>query len=237
VTIIQGELWTLLVNAIPVALLGAVLGLDMVSFPQVMISRPLVSATLAGALLGRPSAGLLIGVVLELIALETLPFGASRYAEWGSAGAVGGAVFAAQPPSTPAGLPMGVLAALAAALLSSRSMVVLRRWNGRYATSMRDAINAGSASAVTSVQLRGLLTDFIRGGTVTLISLLAFLPLTHRLLTYWNSDAIHSRAFVVALAGMVAAGAVWRLFHTTVRGGWLFLLGLGVGAVVLLVVP
>ena len=226
----QGAIVTLLMNAIPVAFLGAIVGLDMVSFPQVMIARPLVSATLAGALLGRPSAGLLIGVVLELIALETLPFGASRYAEWGSAGAVGGAVFAAQPPHTPAGLSMGVLAALATALLSSRSMVVLRQQNGRYAVSMRDAINAGSASAVTSVQLRGLVTDLIRGGIVTLASLLIFLPLTHQLLTHWNNDAMHSRAFVIALAGMIAAGAVWRLFHTTVRGGWLFLVGLGVGA-------
>ena len=34
---------------------------------------------------------------LELIALETLPFGASRYPEWGSASVVGGAIFASQP--------------------------------------------------------------------------------------------------------------------------------------------
>jgi mannose/fructose/N-acetylgalactosamine-specific phosphotransferase system component IIC len=225
----QADVATLLTNVLPVALLGAVLGLDMVSFPQVMVARPLVSATLSGALLGRPSAGLLVGVVLELIALETLPFGASRYAEWGSAGAVGGAVIATQAPDTPAALPMGVLAALVAALLSSRSMVVLRRLNGRYAVSMRDAVNTGSASAVTSVQLHGLIADLLRGGLVTLVSLFIFLPLTQWLTTRWNSDAVHSRAFVVALAGMIAAGAVWKLFHTTVRGGWLFLAGLGIG--------
>jgi hypothetical protein len=101
---------------------------------------------------------------------------------------------------------------------------------------MRDAINAGSEAAVTSVQLRGLVTDLVRGGLVTLVSLLVFLPLTHRLLTRWKSDAVHSRAFVVALAGIIAAGAVWRLFHTTVRGGWLFLAGLGIGAGLLFVV-
>ena len=38
--------------------------------------------------------GLLLGAALELIALETLPFGASRYPEWGSASVVGGAIFA-----------------------------------------------------------------------------------------------------------------------------------------------
>ena len=86
-----------LIDLIPLALLGGVLGLDVVSFPQAMISRPLVAATLGGALLGQASSGLLLGAALELIALETLPFGASRYPEWGSASVVGGAIFASHP--------------------------------------------------------------------------------------------------------------------------------------------
>lgn len=55
--------------------LGGVLGLDTVSFPQAMLSRPIVGATLAGALLGDAAAGLLAGAALELFAVETLPFG------------------------------------------------------------------------------------------------------------------------------------------------------------------
>ena len=42
------------VQLLPLALLGAVLGLDVVSFPQAMISRPLVAATAAATLLGDP---------------------------------------------------------------------------------------------------------------------------------------------------------------------------------------
>jgi PTS system mannose-specific IIC component len=72
-------------DVLPIAMLGGVLGLDVVSFPQAMVSRPLVAATLAGALIGDAASGLMIGAALELIALETLPFGASRYPEWGSA--------------------------------------------------------------------------------------------------------------------------------------------------------
>ena len=79
-----------LVQLLPLALLGAVLGLDVVSFPQAMISRPLVAATAAALLLGDPVSGLLVGATLEMFALETLPFGASRYPEWGSAAVVGG---------------------------------------------------------------------------------------------------------------------------------------------------
>ena len=59
---------------LPLSLLGGLLGLDVVCFPQMMISRPLVGATLAGAFVGDTTTGMLVGVTLELIALATLPF-------------------------------------------------------------------------------------------------------------------------------------------------------------------
>ena len=109
-----------------IAALGAVLGLDVVSFPQAMLSRPIVAATLAGTLAGRPGAGLLAGAVLELFAVETLPVGASRYPEWGSASVVGGALFATQPEPSAGALCLSVLCALATAYVGGLSMVLLR---------------------------------------------------------------------------------------------------------------
>jgi len=221
----------LLLNALPIALLGAILGLDMVSFPQIMIARPIVSATAAGAFVGRPAAGLLIGVVLELIALETLPFGASRYAEWGTAGAVGGAVFAAQPVGVPGALPVGMLAALATAFCSSWSMVVVRKMNARIVRTYRCAIDAGSAEAVTNIQLQCMALDFLRGFLVTLVALLIFVPLGRLLVNRWTVDAVHARAVVITVAATVAASAIWKIFHTTARAGWLFLVGLVGGGI------
>ena len=106
-----------------VSLLGAIIGLDVVSFPQAMISRPLVAATVAGLLLGDPAGGLLVGATLELIALETLPVGASRYPEWGSASVVGGALFALRPVPTSGALTMAVLGALATAWVGGWTML------------------------------------------------------------------------------------------------------------------
>jgi len=93
------------------ALLGGLVGLDVVSFPQAMISRPIVAATLGGALLGRPVDGMLMGVVLELLALETLPVGAAWYPEWASAAVVGGALFAARAVPQAGSLALAMLAA------------------------------------------------------------------------------------------------------------------------------
>ncbi len=223
----------LLLSILPVAFLGGLLGLDMVSFPQAMLSRPLVSATLAGAFVGRASAGLLMGVVLELIALETLPFGASRYAEWGTAGAVGGAVYAGQHVGAPGALPVATFAALATAVFSSQSMVWLRTWNARDARRMRAAVDAGTIRAINAVQLRGLSMDFARGTGVTLVALAVLYPLSEQLVAVWHTDTVHSRAVVTALAATVAAGAIWTLCHRAARAGWLFVFGLAAGTAIL----
>jgi mannose/fructose/N-acetylgalactosamine-specific phosphotransferase system component IIC len=177
---------------------------------------------------------LLIGAVLELIALETLPFGASRYAEWGTAGVVGGVVMAAQPAGAAGALPVALFVALAAAVFSSRSMVWVRTWNAYSARHMRGDIDAGVPGAIDALQVRGLTMDLLRGFLVTFIALLILYPLAHEIVGVWGVDAIHSRALVTALAATVAAGAIWTLTHRAARAGWLFVLGLGAGTALLL---
>ena len=222
-------------DVVPFALLGATLGLDMVSFPQAMWSRQLVSATVAGALAGNAAAGLLVGAVLELIALETLPFGASRYAEWGTAGVVGGAVYAGFPAAgmTPGALPVAVFCALATAVVSSRSMVIVRTLNGSATRRARTALDGGDVGVVRALQLRGLGLDLVRGFVVTLVALVLLAPLAREIVGEWEGTLITSRAVVTMLAATIAAGAVWTTFHSTERAGWLFLLGIVAGGTML----
>src|SRR6266571_484656 len=46
---------------------GTLVGVDLVSLPQMMIARPLVAGTVAGAILGDIPTGLKLGVVFELL--------------------------------------------------------------------------------------------------------------------------------------------------------------------------
>jgi mannose/fructose/N-acetylgalactosamine-specific phosphotransferase system component IIC len=225
-----------LFEALPIALLGALLGLDVVSFPQAMVSRPIVASTVVGAFIGNPPAGLLIGVVLEMIALDTLPFGASRYPEWGSAGVVGGALFAAQPPAMPGALPASVLAALLTASISSWSMVVLRRIIASRLERTRDRIEEGSRQALLSLHLSGMSMDLLRGALVTTIAMLIFSPLVRAIVAVWGSESAPSRAVVVVIAAVVAGGALWKVFHSVPHVLWFFLVGL-LGWTALLVLP
>ena len=215
-----------LLEALPIALLGALLGLDVVSFPQAMISRPIVAATLAGSFIGHPPAGLLIGVVLEMIALDTLPFGASRYPEWGSAGVVGGALFGAQPPGMPGALPACLLAALLTASISGWSMVVLRRLMATRLQQTRDRIEDGSRNALLSLHLSGMSMDLLRGGLVTITAMMIFAPLVRAIVAIWGSDSAPSRAVVVVIAAIVAGAALWKVFHSVRHVLWFFLAGL-----------
>ena len=218
---------------LPLVLLGALLGLDVVSFPQAMVSRPIVAATLAGIVTGRPMSGLIAGAALELIALETLPFGASRYPEWGSASVVGGALYALQPDGRAGALSLAILGALATGWIGGGSMVALRRLNGEYARVARERVAAGSWPSVRGLMLGGIGADLVRGGAITALALLAMQPITAAALHIWTVDPRVSRAVSVAVLASVAAGASWKLFHGSRVARWLFAGGLAVGLAIL----
>ena len=215
------------------SLLGGLLGLDTVSFPQAMLSRPIVAATLSGALLGDALSGLLVGATLELFALETLPFGASRYPEWGSASVIGGALFAKSTYGFDAGrLTTTVLVALTLAWIGGWSMVQVRKLNATWARSRHDAVARGARRTVIGLQVAGLGADLVRGILVTALGLSVFAPLQILLLQTWESSAPLSRAVVVGAAGAVSLGAAYKLFHAVPGFAWQFLVGLAAGLAV-----
>ncbi|HEY5440692.1 MAG TPA: PTS sugar transporter subunit IIC [Gemmatimonadaceae bacterium] len=220
---------------LPLALLGGVLGLDVVCFPQMMVSRPLVAATLAGAFVGDPAMGIFVGVTLELIALATLPFGASRYPEWGSAAVVGGAIAGALHTERAGALSIGVLAALATAWVGGWTLVKLRQWVAWLARRRRPALDAGSRGAVMSLQLAGLTADAVRAAALTTVAYVLLFPVGEATLGVWSLSEPLSRGFVVSVAAAVAGAAAWTIFHSARGARWYFAGGLLVGLFILLV--
>lgn len=214
---------------LPLALLGGLLGLDVVCFPQAMTSRPLVAATLAGLFVGDAGAGLLVGAVLELIALATLPFGASRYPEWGSSAVVGGAIAGAMHLEQTGALTVGVLAALATAWVSGWTLVKLRQWNAWLARRKRPALDAGARGTVIGLQLAGLTSDFVRAALLTAVAVGLLAPVAHAIVGVWSFTGPVSRGVVVAIASAVAAGAAWTIFHSARHARWYFAAGLVLG--------
>ncbi len=219
---------------LPLALLGGVLGLDVVCLPQMMWSRPLVAATLAGALVGDATTGVLVGATVELIALATLPFGASRYPEWASGAVVGGAIAAALHTERAGVLTIGVLAALATAWVGGMTLVKLRQLNAWLARRKRPALDAGSRGAVIGLQLAGLTADLLRAALLTAVAYGLLFPVASAVIGVWSFSDHISRAVTVTLATAVAASAGWTIFHSARHARWYFAGGLAVGLLILL---
>jgi mannose/fructose/N-acetylgalactosamine-specific phosphotransferase system component IIC len=225
----------LTIDLLPLLLLGAVLGLDVVSFPQAMISRPIVAATLAGAFAGQTAAGLVVGVALECLALETLPFGASRYPEWGSASVVGGLVGTRAADGAllpePAAWVIGVMAAIATAWVGGWTMVWHRRLIAWWARPRLGALAAGSMRTVVSLQVYGLTADLLRAAGLTLLGLVVAWPVSGWAIEAWRFGALETRGVLVIGAAGVAASAVWKVLHAYSATRRLFAVGLAVGTV------
>jgi PTS system mannose-specific IIC component len=215
------------------ALLAGVVGLDVVSFPQAMVSRPIVAATLGGAFLGDAMAGLVTGAALECLALESLPVGASRYPEWGRASVVAGAVatrgVADGALPSPGAFAVAVVVGIATAWLAGWTVVKQRQRIAAYARPRIGRLAEGDRDTVVSIQLVGMTIDLVRG---TLLGLLVAAPawwLAGLVEGRWTLPEPLSRALVVTAVAAVAAAAVWKDFHAISGTRRLFLLSLALG--------
>ena len=148
---------------------GTVVALDLVSVPQAMLSRPLVAGTVAGWLVGDVEAGLRVGVVLELFALDVLPIGAVRYPDYGPATVAAVALAAGAPWELGLGLSVGL--ALVLAVLGGWSLQAVRRWNALSIQHRAAALAAGESRAIRRLQYAGLFRDAGRGALLTALGL------------------------------------------------------------------
>jgi len=62
-----------------IGIIGAFVAADTTVAGQFMISQPIVSATVAGLLLGHPETGIFIGCIMQLLWLKLVPAGGSLY--------------------------------------------------------------------------------------------------------------------------------------------------------------
>ena len=210
---------------LPLLVWGTLVGLDLVSVPQAMISRPLVAGTVAGWLVGDVEAGLRIGVVFELFALDVLPVGAVRYPDFGPATIAAVALGAGAPWELSLGL--SVALGLVLAVLGGWSLQIVRRWNARAIQRRAAALAAGESSAIRRLQYGALLRDAVRGFILTLLGIgLAFTIQGMVRLDRQTAVALTLVAIGSALAAAVD-GAL-RSSGRSARLKWL-LAGAGVG--------
>ncbi len=187
---------------------GTLVGVDLVSLPQMMIARPLVAGTVAGAILGDIPTGLKLGVVFELLQYDILPVGAVRYPEYGPATVA--AVATAHASAGVLGLGLGALVGLVTGLLGGVTINLLRRVNSRIIHAASAQLETGDPRVLVRVHVGGILRDALRAALVTVVGLtLAWLarPLLGSALTVRGAMLLA----VAAVAAALAAGAAGTL--------------------------
>jgi PTS system mannose-specific IIC component len=156
-------------GAILLVIWGTLVGLDLVSVPQAMIARPVVAGAVAGWLAGDVEAGLRVGVLFELFALDVLPVGAVRYPDYGPATVAATALAADSPWQFALGL--GAALGLAIAVLGGFSLQLVRRANARAIQHHSAALAAGESGAIRRLQYSSLFRDATRGAGLTALGL------------------------------------------------------------------
>ncbi len=153
--------WLLLV------LLGAWAALDGVSAGQFMISRPLVTGTVTGLVLGDPTTGFLLGLTLDLFHLGVVPAGGVRLPEPGPAAIP--AVYAAILVGSEGGLAVGFSVGVVLALVGGAAVILQRRWQGRLVEGLEGA--GTDPGDLTRRLLLALGLDGVRGAVLVAVGL------------------------------------------------------------------
>lgn len=219
-----------------VAILGlfvwsVVVTLDLATFPQGLLSRPIVAATVAGALLGEPMTGITVGLMLELYALDVMPVGASRYPDYGAA-SVAAVAAAALPSSGIEPLVAAGLLGLPLAALGGVTLHLHRRLNTAVVAAAADELVSGNSAALVRLHWSGIGRDVVRGMLLGAVGLGAASAAARIDVSSWPQQWLGAAAIsggVVAVLSGLVRGA-----RSPYRGG-LVVVGLLVGVLIAVV--
>jgi mannose/fructose/N-acetylgalactosamine-specific phosphotransferase system component IIC len=214
--------------------LGSVVALDATSFGQLMLSRPLVAGTLAGAIVGMPLEGALIGALIEVLSLGILPVGAARYPETGTAAvaAVGTLGLSAAAP-----LPEVLLLTLIYGLIWQRifgaTVIAERYLNERLVHAGEDA-PVDLHVRIERWHLMSMAADLLRGAAITLLALVMGAPVLRAAVAATELPSSAAALAVAAAAAGVLLGTA-RALDESRRFTALLVLGVACGSALLLV--
>jgi len=165
----------LVLAVVGIALLGGLIGLDRTAAGQFMVSEPIVAGPLTGWLLGDPIAGIIIGVILELVWVLDMPIGAFVPAD-ATISAVSATAIAALGSTGSAPLPViGFSILLTAAMVPATMWAdgLIRHWNSRLADAVATGAGPDTGRALARAHLSGLPVFFLKSFVLYLV----FLPL------------------------------------------------------------
>ena len=199
------------------AAFGGICYLDRTAAFQVMLHRPLVVATVVGAIFGNLAAGAQVGTVLELFYLVRLPVGASIPPDDTGAAVFGGAAAAAASSSI--GLEQGSFAAilLLSVLCAETGKYAdrfVRRMNGRIADLTIDLLGREDSRVVEHGLMAGVTLFAILGMALTFLFSGIGVSTAHFLLPRFGPESRVQFAALLPALPLLGAASVFSCSRT-----------------------
>ncbi len=199
------------------AAFGGVCYLDRTAAFQVMLHRPLVVATVVGAIFGNLAAGAQVGTVLELFYLVRLPVGASIPPDDTGAAVFGGAAAAAASSSI--GLEQGSFAAilLLSVLCAETGKYAdrfVRQMNGRIADLTIDLLGREDSRVVEHGLMAGVTLFAILGMALTFLFSGIGVSTAHFLLPRFGPESRVQFAALLPALPLLGAASVFSCSRT-----------------------
>ena len=158
-------------------LLGGLAALDATPVAQTLLSQPLVTATLLGAVWGDWKLALEVGVVLQILAASTLPVGARTPEDYATGGVVGTGLalgLASHEPFAPARDACALIGVLAGFLAATGGVPLIkwqRRLNEGLSRWCEDAVRGGDERALATAHGAAVVLAFGVGVSYTAVCL------------------------------------------------------------------
>ncbi len=217
---------------------GGFVSLDTTALMQVMVSRPLVSCTVIGLILGNFPLGFLIGVVSELLYISELPVGAAKFAESnvGSTAAAAIAILSIQhlPTHPYMIIAVSLLLSVVFSSLGGRLVMLMRSINGQIYEKFAYKESL-TMMHINLAHVIGLIMAFLLGFIIVLFACVLFEPVLIWLLAFvpHTFDVI----FKPVIGSVLAVGCVFLIQHFWRQNQkkWILLIGLTIGLVLFIV--
>jgi len=160
-------------DLITVALIGGVVAADTTAAFQIMLSRPLVGATVIGYLLGAPRTGITFGALSELIWAFEVPVGGSKLFDSAVSSVVGAAIacfctchLGLKPAWS---ITLALIYSVPVGVLGTYATVAVRRLNAKLVAMAERCAGDGNATGVSLSHLLGVVLSYTRGFLVSFL--------------------------------------------------------------------
>ncbi|MFH1369284.1 MAG: PTS sugar transporter subunit IIC [Elusimicrobiota bacterium] len=198
---------------IVIAVLAAILGLDVNAVGRIMVSRPIICAPLVGYILGDVKSGLWIGIIIELLWIGDIPLGAAIPYDTTVLSVITAYWGIEAVPGYPGSMMLAMAVAIPAMVLHNKLKISLRYLNIRIAHWVETGVINNKEDRIAKGIFMGILFNFLKNLVFYLAILFPGKLLVNLVFQQLPFDVVRMLEISIWLLPLAGIGIVLVSFH------------------------